>query len=50
MKLSREFTDEQKARARERALQAMGYRAWLNGKCDGTWQLFWLVQEGHLPC
>ena len=43
-KLSREFTDEQQARARERALQVMGYPAWLNGECDGTWQVFWLVQ------
>ncbi|MGA2590304.1 MAG: hypothetical protein ABSH32_10345 [Bryobacteraceae bacterium] len=45
MKLSREFTDEQQARARERALQAMGYRAWLNRKGDGTWQVFWQVME-----
>ena len=41
MKLSREFKDEQQARARERGLQAMGYRAWLNCKRDGTWQLYW---------
>ena len=32
MKLSREFNDEKQARARERALQAMGYRAWLNSQ------------------
>lgn len=42
MKLSREFNDEQQARARERALQSIGYRAWLHHKCDGTWQLFWV--------
>jgi hypothetical protein len=42
MKLWREFSDEQQARARERALQAMGYRAWLNRKCDGIWCVFWL--------
>ena len=42
MKLSREFNEEQQARARELALQAMGYPAWLNRKCDGMWQLFWL--------
>jgi len=41
MKLSREFNDEKQARERERALQAMGYRAWLNSKGDGTWQLYW---------
>jgi len=41
MKLSREFKDEEQARARERALQAIGYRAWLNRNLDGTWQLFW---------
>jgi hypothetical protein len=43
MKLSREFKDEEQARARERALQA-GYRAWLNCKGDGTWQLYWFEQ------
>ena len=42
MKLSREFNNEQQARARERDLQAMGYRAWLNRNGDGTWQLFWI--------
>jgi len=42
MKLSREFHDEQQARARERALQSIGYRAWLNRNRDGTWQLYWV--------
>jgi hypothetical protein len=42
VKLSREFHDEQQARARERDLQAMGYRAWLNRNGEGTWQLFWI--------
>jgi hypothetical protein len=42
MKLSMEFNEEQPARARELELRAMGYRAWLNRKCDGMWQLFWL--------
>jgi len=42
MKLSREFNNEQQARARERDLQAMGYRAWLNRNRDGSWQLFWM--------
>jgi hypothetical protein len=41
MKLSRDFNDEQQARARERALQALGYRAWLNRCADGTWRLYW---------
>jgi hypothetical protein len=41
MKLSREFKDENEARARERALQARGYRAWLNSSADGTWHVFW---------
>ena len=41
MKLSREFKDENEARARERALQASGYRAWLNSSVDGTWLVFW---------
>ncbi len=41
MKLSRQFKDEQQARARERALQTMGYRAWLNRNGDGSWQLYW---------
>ena len=41
MKLSREFKDEGQARARERALQTVGYRAWVNRNGDGTWQLFW---------
>ncbi len=44
MKLLREFRDEEQARARERALKAMGYRAWLNSKADGTWQLYWFEQ------
>ena len=44
MKLSREFKDEQQARARERALQALGYRAWLNHTGDGSWRLFWFEQ------
>ena len=44
MKLSREFRDEEQARALERALKAMGCRAWLNRKGDGTWQLFWFEQ------
>ena len=44
MKFSREFTDEQQARTRERALQAMGYRAWLNRNSDGTWQVYWFMQ------
>jgi hypothetical protein len=44
MKLSREFKDEEQARARERALQAMGYRAWLNRNSDGAWNLYWFVQ------
>ena len=44
MKLSREFKDEEQARARERALQAVGCRAWLNHKPDGTWQLYWYEQ------
>ena len=43
MKLSREFSDEQQALARELALQALGYRAWRNRKGDATWQVFWLV-------
>lgn len=43
MKLSREFIDEQQARARELALQAMGYRAWRKHKADGSWEVFWLV-------
>jgi len=42
MKFSREFKDERLARARERALQIMGYRAWLHYKADGNWQLYWL--------
>ncbi len=41
MKLFREFKDEQVAHARERALQALGYRAWVNHKSDGSWLLFW---------
>jgi len=45
MKFSREFADEQQARARERALQAMGYRAWLNRNYDGTWQVYWFVRS-----
>ena len=44
MKLSGEFNDEMQARARERALQAMGYRVWLNSKGDGIWQLYWFEQ------
>ena len=45
MKLSRAFKDEEQARARARALQTMGYRAWLNCTLDGTWQLYWFVQS-----
>jgi hypothetical protein len=40
MKLCREFRDEQQARTRERALQAMGYRAWVNQR-EGIWCVFW---------
>jgi len=44
MKLSREFKDEEQARERERALLAMGYRAWVNWSRDGTWALYWFEQ------
>jgi hypothetical protein len=44
MRLSREFKGEEQARARERALLAMGYRAWINSRGDGTWRLFWFEQ------
>jgi hypothetical protein len=45
MKLSREYHDEQKAKALETALQRMGYRAWRNPKRDGTWAVFWIEQS-----
>ena len=45
MKLSREFNNKEQAHARERALQTMGYRAWLNCKADGNWQLYWQEQD-----
>ena len=41
MKLYREYKDEEQARARERALLALGYRPWLNHKGDGSWLVFW---------
>ena len=45
MKFSRQFSDEQQARARERALQAMGYRAWVNCLRDGIWCVFWFEPQ-----
>ena len=44
MKLSREFKNEEQARARERGLLAVGYRAWVNCNGDGTWQLYWFEE------
>ena len=45
MKFSREFSNEQEARAREAALQRSGYRAWSKGKPDGYWEVFWCVRN-----
>ena len=42
MKFSREFDNEDQARAREQALKASGYAAWRTHKADGTWQVFWM--------
>jgi hypothetical protein len=44
MKLSREFKNEEQARARERDLLTVGYRAWVNRTGDGTWQLYWFEE------
>jgi hypothetical protein len=41
MKLSREYSNEAQARAREAELKALGYRAWCNRKADGAWEVFW---------
>ncbi len=41
MKCSREFHDEDQARAHELFLKASGYRAWRNKKADGEWAVFW---------
>jgi len=42
MKLSREYTSEQQAEARELALKAAGYQAWRKHSPDGHWQVFWV--------
>jgi hypothetical protein len=44
MKLSREFKNEEQARTQEQVLLAMGYRAWVNCRGDGTWQLYWFEE------
>jgi hypothetical protein len=44
MKFSREFRNEDEARAREAALQASGHRAWCTRKADGAWEVFWWVE------
>jgi len=43
MKLSREYTDEKEAEARELVLRAAGYKAWRKHSPDGRWQVFWLI-------
>ncbi len=45
MKFSREFRNEDEARAREAALQASGYRSWRTRKPDGMWEVFWCYER-----
>ena len=43
MKLSRDFSNEQQAEARELALKVAGYSAWRKRAPDGRWQVFWIL-------
>lgn len=45
MKFSREFENEDRARACEAALQATGCHAWRKQKTDGAWEVFWWVRN-----
>ncbi len=49
MKFSREFSNEDEARSREAALQALGYRSWRTRKADGMWQVFWCESADPWP-
>jgi hypothetical protein len=41
MKFTREFPTEDKARAYEEVLLALGYKAWRTRKADDSWAVFW---------
>ncbi len=45
VKFSREFCTEEEARAWEALLQSSDHRAWRTQKADGTWEVFWYVQN-----